>query len=347
MNNLKNKIFQKLHINENLIIKNRVVLPPMCTYKAANDGIPNSFHQIHYGARALGGVGLIIVEATAVESRGRISSNDIGLWNDIQIQGHQLISAACHTFDTNVFVQIAHAGRKGAASDESIIAPSNLPFSDSYKIPTEMDLTEIKKVQKAFVQAAIRAKKSGYDGVELHAAHGYLLHSFLSPITNHREDIYGGTFENRSRIIKEIISEIKENTDIPIGIRISATDWMREGWNIEDAIRLIQELESVLVYVHVSAGGIHPNPDNIPEIKPLYQINYAKSIKQKISIPVIGVGLITQVEEINTILENNACDMVALGRELLRNPNFMQHAAQKTRVEQEINSSYSRAFPLN
>lgn len=347
MTYLSNIIFQKVHFNKNLIIKNRVVLPPMCTYKAANDGIPNSFHHIHYGARALGGVGLIIVEATAVESRGRISGNDIGLWNDIQIQGHQLIAATCHSFDSKVFVQIAHAGRKGAASDESIIAPSTIPFSDSYEIPTEIDLTEIKKVRKAFVQAAIRAERSGYDGVELHAAHGYLLHSFLSPITNYRNDSYGGSFENRTRIIKEIISEIKENTDIPIGIRISATDWMRKGWNIDDSIRLIQELEKDLVYVHVSAGGIHPIPDNIPDIKPLYQINYANSIKQKVSIPVIGVGLITQVEEISTILENNACDMVALGRELLRNPNFMQYAAQKIKAAQEINSSYYRAFPLN
>lgn len=344
MNNLDNIIFKKIKLNENLTLENRVVLPPMCTYKAENDGVPTIFHQIHYGARALSGVGLIIVEATAVESRGRISSNDIGFWTESQISGHQTITSTCQNFGSKIFVQLAHAGRKGLAKDEIIVAPSAIAFSDDYQLPLEISLEEIKNIKNAFVNAAIYAEKSGYDGVELHAAHGYLLNSFLSPISNIRKDIYGGNFENRIRIVKEIIIEIKEKTNIPIGIRISATDWMEDGWQLEDSIQLIQELEKDLVYVHVSAGGIHPNPDLFPVIKPLYQIDYASSIKQKVNIPVIGVGLITQIEEINSILEQNQCDLVAVGREMLRNPNFMQYAAQKLGFKEKINTSYSRAF---
>lgn len=344
MFSLNNYIFNKINLNGNLSVENRIVLPPMCTYKAENDGVPNTFHQIHYGARALSGVGLIIVEATAVEPRGRISSNDLGLWNEAQIKGHQMITLACHAFESKIFVQLAHAGRKAFAENETIVAPSAIPFSENYKKPSEMSTQDIEDVKNAFVNAAIFAEKSGYDGVELHAAHGYLLHSFLSPITNLRNDQYGGTFENNLRFIKDIIAAIKGKSNLPIGIRISATDWMQGGWKIVDSIRLIQALEKDLVYVHVSAGGIYHNPDELPKIEPMYLIKYAQQIKENVNIPVIGVGLITKVEEINTILESAACDMVAVGREMLRNPNFPQYAAQKMGVKEKINAAYTRGF---
>ena len=337
-------LFSSLTISKNTTLKNRIVLPPMCMYQAGNDGIPTKFHEIHYGARALGGSGLLIVEATAVESRGRISPNDLGLWSDSQIEGHAKMVEIGHHFDTKIVVQLAHAGRKSTVIDEPIVGASPIAFSDQYQVPHSLTIEEIQGVKKAFANAAVRAEKSGYDGIEIHAAHGYLISSFLSPLTNIRQDQYGGSFENRVHLLEEIIAEVKNTIKIPVGIRISATEWMTGGWNLEDSIALSKRIQNSVDYIHVSAGGNAAKPDLMPDFKPLYQVDYAQAIKKAVHIPVIAVGLITTVEEAAALVNEEKCDLVALGREMLRNPNFPQLAAQKLGKNESVNSSYVRAF---
>ena len=337
-------LLSSMKVCKTFTLKNRFVFPPMCTYQAQHDGIPSKFHEIHYGGIALGGTGLIIVEATAVETRGRISENDLGLWNNIQISGHQTIVNACHSFDAKVAVQLAHAGRKSGCQDTQSVAPSALSFSEKYQMPHALTLEEIETVKNSFVQAAIRAEKASYDAVELHAAHGYLLFSFLSPISNQRTDSYGGNFNNRIRFLVEVIQAIKKTVKIPVWIRLSATEWMSGGWTLEDSVKLCQIIQDDIVLVHVSAGGNVPNPDQLPEFKPLYQVPYAKAIKEAVSIPVIAVGLITTIDQGNAILNDQSCDLVAYGRELTRNPNLPYFASREMEQSQKIHSAYLRSF---
>ena len=331
----------------NLQLKNRIVMPPMCMYKSDESGEIKPFHHYHYVSRALGGVGLIIVEATAVEARGRISSNDLGLWSDEHIKKHKKLNKKCQYFGAKTAIQLAHAGRKSEVVHSTPIAPSQIAFSDDlpYKMPDEATLENISDIKKLFVNAAIRAKKANYDAIELHAAHGYLLCEFLSPLTNKREDIYGGSLENRCRLTLEIAKEIKQSVNLPLIVRISADEWMNEGWNIEDSIYLSKELEKVGVNaIHVSSGGNQSKPNKMPKIEPLYQANFAKSITQTVSIPVIAVGLITNAKEGEKLLEEEYCDFVAYGRELLKNPNLAFVMADELDKKEMINKSYQRAF---
>lgn len=330
-----------------LELKNRVVMPPMCMYKSDNSGEINDFHHYHYVSKALGGVGFIIIEATAVEPKGRISNNDLGLWNDFQIQKHKELNEKLHVFGAKTAIQIAHAGRKSTVIETTPIAPSSIAFSEKtpYKLPKELNIDEIKNIKELFLQTSFRAKKANYDAIELHAAHGYLLFEFLSPLSNKREDLYGGSLENRCRLVLEIAKEIKQEVQLPLIVRISADEWMHEGWNIKDSIYLSKELEKVGVdCVHVSSGGNIENVDNHPKIEPLYQSSWAKQIKENINIPVIAVGLITTVKEAEYLLENKFCDFVAFGRELLRNPNFVFYASKEFNERNLIDSSYERAF---
>lgn len=341
-----NLIFQKANIGE-IELDNRVFMAPMCMYKSDNKGKVKKFHKLHYAARALGKVGLIIVEATAIEPRGRISNNDLGLWNKSQIKGHKKLVEGCHEYDTKIALQIAHAGRKSIVKQSTPIAPSKIAFSQEkpYKLPNTMDSYDIKDIKKKFLKTAKRAKKAGYDAIELHAAHGYLLCEFLSPLTNKREDTYGGSLENRCRLTIEIAKLIKEKVKLPLLVRISADEWMNEGWSIEDSVYLSKALEEVGVdAIHVSAGGNQEHVENMPELKPLYQCEYAKVIKQNVTIPVIAVGLITTSQECEDILKDETADFVALGRELLRNPNFIFDAAKKADKKEFIESSYLRAY---
>ena len=332
---------------KNLILKNKIVMPPMCMYKSDNSGELKTFHYGHYLARAIGGVGLIIVEATAIEPRGRISSNDLGIWDDIHIEAHKKLNEQIHSFGAKTAIQIAHAGRKCTVENETPIAPSAIAFSKKkpFKTPVESTLDDIKRIKELFLNAAIRAKKADYDAIELHAAHGYFLCEFLSPLTNLRDDIYGGSLENRCRLILEVVKDIKEKVDLPLIVRISVDEWMEEGWNINDSIYLSKELEKVGVdSIHVSSGGNQEKPDKPIELKPLYQAHFAKVIKKEINIPVIAVGLITTAREGEYLLENGFCDFVAYGRELLRSPNFVFIAANEFNKKELINSSYTRAF---
>lgn len=330
-----------------LELKNRVVMPPMCMYKSDESGEIKDFHKYHYVSRALGGVGFIIVEATAIEPKGRISSNDLGLWDDSLIEKHKQLNKDIHSFGAKTAIQIAHAGRKSIVTDSTPIAPSSIAFSKEapYKLPKEVSIEEIKDIKELFIKAAFRAKEANYDAIELHAAHGYLLCEFLSPISNNRTDIYGGTLANRCRLVLEIATEIKQKLDLPLIVRISADEWMSGGWNIENSIYLSKELEKIGVdAIHVSSGGNLEKPDNAPTIQPLYQSSWAKKIKENVNIPVIAVGLITTAIEGEYLLENSTCDFVAYGRELLRNPNFVFYAANEFKEKEKINSSYQRAF---
>lgn len=330
-----------------LKLKNRVVMPPMCMYKAEEDGEVTDFHLTHYGARAIGGVGLIIVEATAVEARGRISDNDLGLWDDEQIAGHQKLVTLCQSLGSKMAIQLAHAGRKSLCEKSTPIAPSSLLFCESggFKLPHALHGNEIQTLKTTFVEAAVRAQEAGYDIIELHAAHGYLLFEFLSPLTNLRSDAYGGSLINRCKLVLEICQSILEATEIPLMVRVSGDEWCEGGWNINDTLYLTKELKALGVScMHLSSGGNHAVQPLMPELKPFYQSHFAKEIKQKISIPTIAVGLITTADEGESLLENDTCDLVAYGRELLRNPNFVHFSARDAGEKELIESAYVRAF---
>ncbi|XPV70402.1 MAG: NADH:flavin oxidoreductase/NADH oxidase [Halarcobacter sp.] len=341
-----NQIFQKAKIGS-LELDNKIIMAPMCMYQSDDSGKVKKFHKYHYTARALGKVGLIIVEATAIEPRGRISNKDLGLWEKSQIKGHKKLVELSHKFGSKIAVQIAHAGRKATVKETTPIAPSNIAFSpnEPFKTPKAMSKKDIEKIKKKFVKTALNAKKVGYDAIELHAAHGYLFCEFLSPISNQRDDKYGGSLKNRCRIVLETAKEIKKELDLPLIVRISAEEWMDKGWNIEDSIYLSKELEKIGVdAIHVSAGGNQEKVDNMPKLEPLYQCTYAKKIKEQINIPVIAVGLITTPSEGEEILNNKTADFVALGRELLREPNFMFKAAKQFKYNGYDNPSYLRAY---
>lgn len=339
------QLFSPYHIGP-VTLKNRIVMAPMCSYSVeSNDGIPTKAHEIHYGARAMGETGLIIVEATAVEARGRISNRDLGIWNDAQVSAHKNLTDTIHAFGAKAAIQIAHAGRKSECVDSTPIAPSTIPFSDDFKIPEKMGLEEIEKVKESFVMGAKRAKEAGYDLIELHAAHGYLLCEFLSPLSNQRNDQYGGSLESRCRIVVETAQNIIEQTDLPLLVRISADEWMEKGWKIEDSITLSQQLKAVGVsMIHVSAGGNHPSVDHMPPLVPLYQADYAKRIRKEAGIPTIAVGLITTASEGEALLLGDVCDLVGYGRELLRSPNFAMKAATDMDLASTLPPIYQRAF---
>lgn len=330
-----------------ILLKNKVVMPPMCMYKAERNGRITPFHLVHYAARAMGGVGLIIVEATAVEAHGRISENDLGLWEDAQVEGHQQLVHLCQTYGAKMCVQLAHAGRKSLCASSTPVAPSAIAFSETngYKLPHELSLEEMQNVKKHFVQAALRATYAGYEFLELHAAHGYLLCEFLSPISNQRTDSYGGSLENRCAFVIEVAQAILDATkETPLFVRISADEWMEKGWSVEDSIYLSQKLQSIgVAMIHVSAGG-NNEAQKMPPLVPLYQAAYAKVIRESVGIPTIAVGLITTAVEGEKLLNGGFCDLVAYGRELLRNPNFVFFAAKEEGKKALIEPSYSRAF---
>jgi len=328
-------------------LKNRVVMPPMCMYKAQEDGCVTSFHHSHYGARAIGGVGLIIVEATAVEPRGRITDNDLGLWSDAQIEGHQKLVQTCHDLGATMAIQLAHAGRKSICKASIPVAPSPLLFNDTggFKTPIALCNMEIEEIIITFVNAAKRAYKAGYDIIELHGAHGYLLSEFLSPLTNTRTDRYGGSLENRCKLLIKVCDAILKAIPLPLIVRLSADEWMEGGWSINDSIYLSQQLKAIGVsMMHISAGGNHAVQTHIPPLTPAYQALYAKEVQQKANIPTIAVGLITTYEQGETLLKEGVCDLVAYGRELLRNPNMVHSFAKESGHKELIEIAYLRAY---
>lgn len=328
----------------NLEIKNKIVMAPMCMFCADSSGVVDDFHITHYTARAIGGVGLIIVEATAVSKEGKITDFDLGLYSDEQENSHKKLVESVHKFGAKIALQIAHAGRKSGATNLTHIAPSAIKFSQNSDTPKEMSLEDIENIKRAFVDTAKRAKRTGYDAVELHAAHGYLLNQFLSPTTNKRDDRYGGNLENRCSLVVEICEMLKKEVGLPLIVRISASEWLENGWDLEDSKFLAKKLKGTIDILHVSAGGVSENQPLMPPLSPLYQARYAKEIKKEIGIKTIAVGLISSPSEAEALLLGEVCDMVAFGRELLRNPNFANFAAKIFNEKDKITAQYQRAF---
>ncbi|MCV3430406.1 tRNA-dihydrouridine synthase [Campylobacter lari] len=327
-------------------VTNRIVMPPMDMYETqVLDGKINQFHLIHYGARALGGVGLIIVQTCAINENAKIADNDIGLWGDFQIQGHKELVELCHHFGAKIAIQLNHSGRKNSCKDAISKAPSNIAFSEKFSKLHVLSKDEILQIEQEFIQSAKRAKEAGYDAVELHSAHGYLLSSFLSPLSNQRDDEYGGSFENRIRLLCDIIKRIKKEVDIALFVRISATEWQEGGWSLEDSKKLALILEKLGIdMLDVSAGGNINKPSLMPNIAPLYQAPYAKALKEVVKIPVSCVGLINSASEGEVLLLGGVCDLVCYGRKLLRNPNFVNEAAAVLNEREKIMPNYSRAY---
>lgn len=327
---------------QNIELKNRIVMPPMCMYSAVN-GFVQPFHLTHYGSRAMGGVGMVIVEATAISPEGRITDKDLGIWDDQFIEGLQSLVQEIHHYGAKAFIQLAHAGRKSMSSANPHIAPSSISFSEEYEQPVAMDVDDIERFKQCFVNAANRAIKAGFDGIEIHGAHGYLLHEFLSPLSNHREDAYGGSLDNRARLLRELITEVRSSIgkQAVLQVRISATDYDPEGITPEDIIEILTPVKEHLDFVHVSSGG---NALRRIDLKPLYQVPFSKTIKEGLGLPTIAVGLINTMEEADAILENNEADLVAFGRELLRNPYIVVQAYAKEKDLEHLPEPYLRAF---
>ena len=329
-----------------LSLKNRVVMPPMCMYEVKNeDGLPTAFHHVHYGARAIGGVGLIIQEATAVEPDGRLSNRDLGIWSDRQGRALADLVMELKAFGSKVGIQLSHGGRKAADALQPI-GPSAVGYSKEYQVPKEMTLDDIQRVQSAFVSAARRAQDAGYDMIEIHGAHGYLVNEFLEPLTNLRSDEYGGTLENRFRFLKEIIEGVKTVFCGPIWVRLSATAYDETGTQntLQDYQQIAKWLEELgVACLDISTGGLMDVKPNIP-IYGGYQAIFSAQIKQAVSIPVTAVGLLHNPELGEYLLQTGQADLIQVGRGLIRNVNWLADAAETLHDHdfQVYNNSYKR-----
>lgn len=328
---------------KNLELKNRMVMAPMCMYSSDETGEVKDFHRIHYGTRALGGLGLIILEATAVTPNGRITSNDLGIWDDSHIKGLKFLVESVKGYGAKIGVQLAHAGRKCTSSDPFTVAPSPIRSSDEYRVPRELSLDGINEIVLAFKEAARRADEAGFDTIEIHGAHGYLIHEFLSPISNKRQDEYGGSLENRTRFLKEVIFAVKESwpKEKAILLRVSADDYSKGGIDKDEMVRIINQVKDYVDIVHVSTGGLISV--KFP-IFPGYQVTHSETIKEQCNIPTIAVGLLYKYEQIEEILSNDRADLVALGRVLLRDPHFVLNMAHENNLEIDYPVQYKRAF---
>ena len=327
-------------------LSNRVIMPPMCMYEAhKQDGKPTPFHFAHYGMRAISKMGLIIQEATAIEPDGRITNQDLGLWNDEQMEAMKKLVDSVHYLGSKMGIQISHAGRK-ASDAQAPLSPSGIPYGDPYNPPVEMTLEQIQATIDGFVASSIRAEKAGYDMIEIHAAHGYLISQFLSPLANQRNDQYGGSLENRYRILREIIDGIKAQVALPIWVRISADAYDETGQQntIEDWQQMARWMEEQgVVAIDVSTGGILSKKPNIP-VHAGFQTPYATKIKEAVAIDVITVGLIDDPGLAEFILQTNQADAVMIGRAILRNTNWLNDAAVSLHDHEfkPYNNSYVR-----
>ncbi len=332
-------LYQPLQLR-NLEIPNRWVMSPMCMY-SCQDGVANDFHFTHYTSRAQGGVGLIIFEATGVHPKGRISNGCMGIWNDEQATALKRINDYIHqTSATKTGIQLAHAGRKASTKDNvqisleegwETVAPSPIPYQDGERIPHVLSIEEIKDLVEDFKKAAIKSLDAGFDIIEIHAAHGYLFHEFLSPLSNTRTDEYGGSLENRSRFLIEVVDAVNSVLDEnhPLLVRISATEYAENGWDIEESIALAKILKEHHVdLIDVSSGGnIHGARISLFDG---YQVQFADRIKAEAHIKTGAVGLITTGEFAEEILNENKADLIFIGREILRNPYLpIQYAMAK------------------
>ncbi len=341
-------------------LTNRIIVPPMCQY-SAHEGLISPWHQAHYMNLALSGASLVIVEASAVNPDGRITYQDLGLWNDAQMQAFKTLLTNIKSFaNAKLGIQIAHAGRKAScalpweggqnlASEDQhgwqTVAPSALPFGDSYS-PKALTINEIHQITQQFVDSAKRAEQAGFDLIEIHAAHGYLLHEFLSPISNQRQDEYGGSFVNRTRFLVDVFREVRAavSPNIAVGIRISATDWVAGGWDLAQSIELTEVLEELgCDYIHVSSGGLS-DKQQIP-VSPNYQVPLAQAIHEHTDMPVIAVGLITEPHQAEAIIATGQADFIAIGRGILYEPRWPWRAASVLNEQINVAPQYLRCAP--
>ena len=350
------KLFSPLSIKD-ITLRNRIAISPMCQY-SATDGFANDWHLVHYGSRAVGGASLIIQEATAVSPEGRISPGDLGLYKEEHIKKLCQITEFIHEHGAVAGIQLAHAGRKAGCARPwegskqlqaneggwTTVAPSALAFNPDDAVPHALDSDGIKKVITDFKSSAERALQAGFKLIEIHAAHGYLIHQFLSPLSNQRKDGYGGSFDNRIRLLLEIVKEVQTvwPQNLPLFVRISATDWADGGWNIEEAIKLSAILKQNGVdLIDCSSGGLVPYA-KIP-LAPGYQVEFAERIKKEAGILTGTVGLITEAQQAEDILENGQADLILIARASLRDPYFTLHAAHILGDDIEWPLQYKRA----
>ncbi|MCY8518187.1 NADPH dehydrogenase NamA [Bacillus atrophaeus] len=335
------KLFTPWSIKD-VTIKNRIVMSPMCMYSSHNkDGKLQPFHMAHYVTRAIGQVGLIIVEATAVTPQGRISHQDLGIWSDDHIEELSKLTEQVKAQGSKIGIQLAHAGRK-AELEGDIYAPSAIAFDEHSNTPVEMTEEKIKETIQEFKQAAVRAKEAGFDIIELHAAHGYLIHEFLSPLSNHRTDEYGGSPENRYRFLRETIDEVKQVWDGPLFVRVSASDYTPKGLDIADHIGFAKWMkEQGVDLIDCSSGALVHADINV---FPGYQVSFADKIREQADIPTGAVGMITNGLAAEEILQNGRADLIFIARELLRDPFFARTAAQQLNTNIPAPVQYDRAW---
>src|SRR5512137_3055085 len=339
-------------------LRNRIGMSPMCQYSAV-DGRVDDWHVVHYGARAVGGVGLVIVEAAGVEARGRISAADVGIWEGGQVEPLARVVRVVAENGAVPGIQLAHAGRKASVRapwDQggaprlpgdggwTPVAPSALPFADNHATPDPLDEAAIAAVVRAFAAAARRALEAGFQVVEVHAAHGYLLHEFLSPLSNHRTDRYGGSHENRTRIVREVVEAVRREWPdrLPLFLRVSCTDWTEGGWDLAQTVELARQVRALGVDVIDCSSGGNVATARIPA-GPGYQVPFAESVRRDAAVATAAVGLITSPAQAETIVRAGQADVVLLARELLRDPHFPLRAARELGVDGPWPRPYLRA----
>jgi len=340
-------------------LRNRIAVSPMCQY-SAEDGRANDWHLVHLGSRAVGGAGLVVFEATAVEARGRISPADLGLWEDGQVAPLARVVHFIEAQGAAACLQLAHAGRKAsvgrpweggkpvpeASGGWRPVAPSPAPFADGHPVPEALAPEGIRAIVSAFVAAARRALSAGFRAIEIHSAHGYLLHQFLSPLSNRREDGYGGSFTNRTRLVREVVAAVRAEWPerLPLLVRLSATDWVPGGWDVEDSVDLCRALAGLGVdLVDVSSGGTVPTAQ-VP-MGPGYQAAFAERIRREARIATGAVGMIVAPEQADHVIRSGQADLVLLAREMLRDPYFALRASIALRQEGPWPKQYLRARP--
>jgi 2,4-dienoyl-CoA reductase-like NADH-dependent reductase (Old Yellow Enzyme family) len=358
---LASRLFTPLAVG-GVTLRNRIVIAPMCQYSADGRGNATDWHLIHLGNLALSGAALLMIEATAVTPEGRISPDDLGLWcDDNEAALGQVLASVRRHSDIPIGIQLAHAGRKAstrvpwqdgaqiapdAASGWQTEAPSPLPFQEGEHPPRPLDRHDLARLRDAFAAAAARAARLGLDAIQLHGAHGYLLHEFLSPLSNRREDDYGGSLENRMRFPLEVFDAVRAAfpAEKPVSVRVSATDWVEGGWTIEETEVFAQALAARgCAAIHVSSGGLHP-AQKIP-VGPSYQVPLARRVKDAVDIPVIAVGLITGYEQAEAIVHTGDADAIALARTILYDPRWPWHAAAALGARAKAAKQYLRSQP--
>jgi len=342
----------------NISLRNRIAISPMCEYSATN-GVPDDWHLVHLGSRAVGGAGLVFTEASAVSAQGRISPGDTGIWNDQQAEAWARIVRFIVAQGAVAGIQIAHAGRKAStdlpwqggkplAAGQGgwvTVAPSALAFDAGYATPSALDAAGIRTLIAEFTAAAARARDAGFGVIEIHAAHGYLLHSFLSPLSNVRNDAYGGSLANRARLLREVVAAVRTQwpAPAPLVVRASATDWMPGGWDIDECVELAHWLKQDGVdLIDCSSGGTSPHAQ--VSIGPGYQVPFASRIRREAGIATAAVGMITSGQQANAILENGDADLILIARESLRDPYFPRRAAAELGVKLAGPVQYGRAW---